>query len=93
MANAINNEQQINSASKLKVVALNVRSIGKQPKRKDVLHFLKVKDPDLIIATETKIAKEIETTIRSEWDGEVFFSSLSSQARGVAIFKKKIPKT
>ena len=51
-------------------------------------------DPDLLVISETKIDKAIETSIREEWDGEVFFSSLSGHARGVAIFKKKnLPAT
>ena len=51
--------------------------------------FLKHKNPDLIIITEAKTSKEVEATIRNEWEGEVFFNSFSSQARGVVIFKKK----
>ena len=77
------------SASKLRIVGFNARSIGKNPKRANVLSFLKQKDPDLLVISETKIDKAIETSIRDEWDGEVFFSSLSGHARVVAIFKKK----
>ena len=69
-----------NSASKLKIIAQNVRSIGKEQKRVDVLQALK-KGP------RSKIAKSIESAIRQEWEGEVFFSSFSSQARGVAIYQ------
>ena len=88
MANQNPNNENC-SASKLRIVAFNARSIGKNPKRANVLEFLKQKDPDILVISETKIDKTVETEIRTEWDGEVFFSSLSGQARGVAIFKKK----
>ena len=76
-------------ASRLRVLEYNARSIGRNPKRNEVLHFLQKKDPDIFVITETKIGKEVETEIRDEWGGEVFFSSLNSHERGVAIFKKK----
>ena len=77
MNNTINNDgnsDETNSASKLRVVAFNARSIGKNPKRADVLHFLNKKNPDIIIVTETKIGKEIENSIRDEWGAKVLFS-------------------
>ena len=79
-------ENTSNSASKLRLLAFNARSIGKNPKRANVLNFLKKKDPDIIIITETNIGKNIETTIRDEWDGKVLFSSFDAQSRGVCAF-------
>ena len=78
----------------MRLLAFNARSIGKNPKRANVLNFLKKKDPDIIIITETNIGKNIETTIRDEWDGKVLFSSFDAQSRGVCAFiKKKLPLT
>ena len=71
-----------NYASRLRVVEFNARSIGRNPKRSKVLHFLRKKEPDLLVVTETKIGKEIESTVVEEWGGEVFFSSLNSHERG-----------
>ena len=38
---------------------------------------------------DTRISKDIENTVKSEWGGKCYFSSFSSQARGCAIFFKK----
>ena len=77
------------SASKLRVIAFNANSIGKQPKRRQVLCFLERKKPDLLVVVDTRFSKEIENSVKAEWGGQVLFSSYSSQSRGVAIFIKK----
>ena len=77
------------SASKLRIISFNANSIGKQPKRRQVLCFLKRKTPDLLIVVDTRLSKDIENGVKAEWGGQVLFSSFSSQARGVAIFIKK----
>ena len=77
------------SASKLKIIGFNSNSIGKQPKRRQVLKFLYKKNPDLLIVVDTRIAKNIENTVKEEWGGQVLFSSFDSQSRGVALFIKK----
>ena len=77
------------SASKLKVAEFNANSIGKQDKRSKVLHFLKKKSPDILFITDTRIAPEIENIFRNEWAGKCFFSSFSSQARGIACLIRK----
>ena len=42
--------------------------------------------------SDTRIAKDIENLVKSEWGGKSFFASFSSQARGCAIlFKKDFP--
>ena len=38
---------------------------------------------------DTRLSKEFENQVRTEWGGQVFFSSFSSQARGVTIFFRK----
>ena len=77
------------SESKLKLIAFNANSIGKQPKRRQVLYFLNKKNPDLLIIVDTRFSTEIENTVKTEWGGQVLFSSFSSQSRGVSIFVKK----
>ena len=77
-----------NSASNLKLVCFNVNSIGKNPKRRQVLHFLRKKNPDILITIDTRFSNEIENSVKTEWGGQVFFSSFDSQSRGVAIFIK-----
>ena len=77
------------SASKLKIISFNANSIGKHPKRRQVLCFLEKKNPDLFIVVDTRFSKEVENSVKSEWSGQVLFSSFTSQSRGVAIFIKK----
>ena len=75
--------------SKLRILGFNANSIGKQPKRRQVLKFLEKKNPDLLIVVDTRFSAEIENAVKAEWGGQAFFSSFSSQSRGVAIFIKK----
>ena len=75
--------------SKLRIIGFNANSIGKQPKRRQVLNFLEKKDPDLLVIVDTRFSTDIENGVKSEWGGQVLFSSFTSQSRGVAIFIKK----
>ena len=77
------------SASKLRIIGFNSNSIGKQPKRRQVLKFLRGKNPDLLFVVDTRIAKNIENTVKEEWGGQVLFASFDSQSRRVALFIKK----
>ena len=76
-------------ASALSFRSYNARSIGKNPKRRHILHYLKEKNDDINIIVDTRFAKSIENKIKAEWGGHAFFSSFNSEARGVAIFIKK----
>ena len=75
--------------SKLRLLGFNANSIGKQPKRRQVLKFLEKKNPDILIIVDTRFSTEIENAVKVEWGGQVLFSSFSSQSRGVSIFIKK----
>ena len=77
------------SASKLRIVGFNSNSIGKNPKRRRVLHFLQKKQPDLIVILDTRICKSLENIVTEEWGGQCLFSSFTSQSRGVAMFLRK----
>ena len=81
--------QEGKSASNFRFLAFNSNSIGKNPKRSQVFHFLRKKNADFIIITDTRIAKEVENIIKAEWGGPAYFASFDSQSRGVAIFIKK----
>ena len=90
----MNNSQQKENepASTLNILSFNTRSLGKQPKRRQVLNALKKKELDIIFLVDTRFAKSIENKVKAEWGGTVLFSSFTSQARGVAIFfRKNIP--
>ena len=56
------------------------------------MKFLSNKNPDLLIVVDTRIAPNLENSIKEEWGSQVIFSSFDSQSRGVALFlKKNIP--
>ena len=80
---------KLGSASKLRILAFNPNSIGKNPKRVEVFEILKKKQPDIILLANTRIRQDIEPMVQKEWGGKAFFASYSSQARGVAILFNK----
>ena len=47
------------------------------------------KGADIYFIIDTRFSKDIENRVKEEWGSNVFFSSFSSQSRGVAIFFKK----
>ena len=79
----------VSSATSFKILSFNANSIGRNPKRQKVLHFLQKKNPDFTIICDSRIGKNIENVIREEWNGVCIFNSFTSQARGVAIFIKR----
>ena len=57
---------------------------GKQ-KRRDVLHYLRNKTVSIICLQDVHFDKNMESIVKAEWGGEAYFSSFSSNARGVVI--------
>ena len=79
----------MHSASKLQILSFNPNSIEKNPKRERVLKYLKKKEADVILLSDTRLSKEAETLVKEEWSGQAYFASFTSQARGVAILISK----
>ena len=79
----------INSISELKIESLNATSIGSQSKRDRVFNFLKKRDTDIFVVVDTRIDPKREQKVKEDWGGQAYFSSFSSQSRGIAIFLKK----
>ena len=73
---------KLGSASKLRVLAFNPNSIGKNPKRLEVIEILRKKQPDVILLADTRIRKDIEATVRTEWGGNAFV--IPQQPNGLA---------
>ena len=78
-----------NSVSGFRILEFNANSLGTNPKRSKVLNFMRKKNPDFLIVTDSRICPTIENVVREEWGGKCIFNSFSSQARGVAILLKK----
>ena len=83
------NKEGQQSVSSLQLLSFNPNSIGKNPKRSEVFQFLRNKHPDIIFISDSRISKEIEPVVRTEWEGQAVFASYTSQARGVAILFRK----
>ena len=57
-----------------------------------MLYFLNQQSADILIITDTRLAKDTENKVRVEWGGNAQFASYDSQSRGVTIlFKKELP--
>ena len=83
-----NRNKGVKSASGFRILEFNANSIGTNPKRSKVLNYMRKKNPDFLIVTDSRICPTIENIIREEWGGTCIFNSFSSQSRGVAILLK-----
>ena len=77
------------SISELKIESINARSIGSQVKRDRFFNYLKKRNTDIFGIADKRIDPKIEQKVKEDWGGPSFFSSFSSQARGVEILTKK----
>ena len=65
---------------------LECQGWGDPKKRRDVMNYLRKQNFSIICLQDTHFTKNMESLIRSEWGNDAYFSSFSSQSRGVAIF-------
>ena len=63
-------------------LAVNCQGLGNIEKRKDVYHFLKSQNYNIYCLQDIHFTSEIESSIRSMWGFDCFFSSFSSNSRG-----------
>lgn len=80
--------------SSLKLCTWNIRGIHHPVKRKKILTYLKKEEVDIALLQETHL-KDIEhEKLKHDWVGQVFFSSFTSNSRGVCILiNKRLPFT
>lgn len=67
----------------------NVRGLNNQIKRAKVFSYLKSITADILFLQETHIKHSEQRRLRCSWVSQVFQSSFSSRARGVAILVRK----
>ena len=84
-----NKSKNMPSASKLRILSFNPNSIGKNPKRSNIIQAVRKKQANIILFSDTRISADIEPSIKAEWGGMANFASFTSQARGVAVFFTK----
>ena len=65
---------------------MNCRGLNGNQKRRDVLHYVSSKKASIICLQDVHFTSNMEAMVKAEWGGEVVFSSLASNSRGVAIF-------
>ena len=64
---------------------MNCRGLGEFTKRRDVFHFLREKNFSIYLLQDTHFTCGIEDRVKREWGYDAYFSSFSSNSRGVAI--------
>ena len=67
------------------VVSVNCQGLGNRQKRKDVFHYLRSKKYSIYFLQDTHFEPKMEIFVSAEWGYESYFSSYSSNSRGVAI--------
>lgn len=67
----------------LRICSLNCQGLGDFRKRRDVLNYLR--DYSVLCLQDTHISKERQNQVKNEWGSPAYFSSYSSNTRGVAI--------
>ena len=72
--------------STLNIASMNCRGLGEFKKRRDVFHYLREKNYSMFLLQDTHFKPSMEQRIKQEWGGDAYFSSYTTNARGVAIF-------
>ena len=73
------------------IISYNVQGIGSSSKRVDVFNYLKDKIAHIYCLQDVHSTSSTENFIRTQWGNNAFFSSGTSNLRGVAIlFNKNI---
>ena len=70
----------------VKIISMNCRGLNGKQKRRDVLHYVRSKKASIICLQDVHFTTNMEAMVKAEWGGEVLFSYLASNSRGVAIF-------
>ena len=66
-------------------MSCNCQGLGEFQKRRDLFQYLRQQNCSIYFLQDTHFVKKLERRIRSEWGYESYFSSYTSQGRGVAI--------
>ena len=73
----------------LKLHTFNCRGLQDYFKRKKIFHYLKSLESDILLLQETHSDKKDEFLWKNQWGEQAWFSSFSSNSRGVAILIRK----
>lgn len=79
----------MNDVKGISLLSLNVRGIRNKRKRELVFKFLEKQGTDVIFLQETFFTKDLDDTVKREWNGITLHSFGSNHSRGVSILVKK----
>ena len=71
--------------SSLTIASINCQGLNNSKKRRDVFHYLRNRKYSILFLQDTHFEEKMEPYILSEWGYQGYFSSYSSNARGVGI--------
>ena len=71
--------------NQIKISTSNVRGLHEPQKRKDLFNYLRGKQFQICCLQETHFTEGLEPYIHAEWGGNVYFSSYTSNSRGICI--------
>ena len=74
---------------KIRVLCSNVRGLGSQHKRKDVIHYLKDIKCDILLLQDTHLTEDKVSLFNSLWDGKAYHSCHTNNSRGTSILVSK----
>lgn len=69
----------------VKIISVNCQGLGDIAKRKDVFSYLRALKHNIYCLQDTHFSCDIENEVRNMWGYQCFFSSYSTNSRGVAI--------
>ena len=75
--------------SAIKIISLNVKGLNKAIKRKKIISWLKREKVHIAFLEETHLTDSVHEQLKTDWIGQVYYSSFSSNKRGVAIIINK----
>ena len=67
------------------MLSANCQGLNNKGKRYDVLNYIKEANVNIACLQDTHLIESMESTVKNEWDGEVYLNGHRSNARGVAI--------
>ena len=66
-------------------ITINAQGLRSDDRRHNAFAYFRRNRLDIILIQETHWTSELETKIKSEWNGDVFFSNGTNNSRGVAV--------
>lgn len=69
----------------VKIISVNCQGLGDIAKRKDVFNYLRALNHNIYCLQDTHFSCDTENEVKNLWGYQCFFSSYSTNSRGVAI--------